>query len=130
MKNGAVNMKGVLTSIECGVLSFVIELLIITIPATLPDLLWMTLMILMPTLVAIYLFKRNTVIHPGYIWVGLPAQYLLFFIFSKKIAAELGINVAGIGGFEYIFFAAIWPFAVTLIQSLSLVVMFRKNKNK
>ena len=122
--------KGVLTSIGCGVLSFMIEFLIISIPAALPDLLWMTLMVLMPTLVAIYLFKRNTVIHPGYIWVGLPVQYLLFFIFSKKIAAELGISLAGAGGFEYIFFAAVWPFAVTLIQLLSLVVMFRKNKNK
>ena len=122
--------KGVLTSIGCGVLSFMIEFLIISMPAALPDLLWMTLMVLMPTLVAIYLFKRNTVIHPGYIWVGLPVQYLLFFIFSKKISAEIGVNIAGIGSFEYIFFATVWPFALTLVQSLSLVVMFRKNKNK
>ena len=84
MKNGAVNMKGVLTSIECGVLSFVIELLIITIPATLPDLLWMTLMILMPTLVAIYLFKRNTVIHPAYLGGVAGTVFAVFHLFQEN----------------------------------------------
>lgn len=124
-------IKGLLISTVCGVLSFFANFVIISQTVALPDPLWMTLMLLIPILIAVCLIKRSTEVHPGHIWVGLPAQYLLFFIFSKQISAELGINlVKGTGGFEYVFFATIWPLVVTLAQFFSLIVLCWKRKRK
>ena len=122
-------IKGLLISTVCGVLSFAANFVIISQTAALPDPLWMALMVLIPILIAVCLMKRYTEVHPRHIWVGLPAQYLLFFIFSKQVSAELGISlVKGAGGFEYVFFATVLPLVVTFAQFLSLTVLKRKRR--
>lgn len=124
-------IKGLLISTVCGVLSFVVNFVIMSQTVALPDPLWVALMLLIPVFIAICLIRRSMEVHPGYIWVGLPAQYLLFFIFSRQISVELGINLdKGTSGFEYVFIATIWPFVVTLTQFLSLMVLNWKRKSR
>ena len=124
-------IKGLLISTVCGVFSFVANFVVISQTAALPDPLWMALMLLIPILIAVCLIKWSAEVHPRYIWAGLPAQYLLFFIFSKQVSAELGIDlVKGTGGFEYVFFAAIWPLVVTFAQFLSLILLCWNRKRK
>lgn len=119
----------------CGLLSFFIEFVAIPLFFStsmflgIPDFIWMALRILMPVAAAVLLIRRIWHIPSGFIWVGLPIQYLLLFFWAKQISGIIGITLDGLGGFEYLFEAAIWPFVATLLQFFVLFCL-EKFENK
>ena len=86
----------------------------------LPDPIWMSLMILIPVLVAIYMLEKKAHIPAGYVWVGLPVQYLILIVFAQPIS-----RIGHWGDWSYIGDAIIWPLSVTVAQFISLVIWRR-----
>ena len=112
----------------CGVLSVLIDFILIPqvisiLPRPLrflllPDPVWMSLMILIPVLVGIYMLERKSHIPARYVWVGLPVQYLILIIFAKPIS-----RIGRWGDWTYIWDAMIWPLSVTAAQFVSLIAL-------
>ena len=84
----------------------------------LPDPIWMSLMILFPVLVAIYMLEKKTHISAGYVWIGLPVQYLILIVFAQPIS-----RIGHWGDWSYIGDAIIWPLSVTVVQFITLIVL-------
>lgn len=84
----------------------------------LPDPVWMSLMILIPVLVAIHMLERKARILARYVWVGLPVQYLILIVFAEPIS-----RIGGWGDWTYIWNAFIWPLSVTVAQFISLIAL-------
>jgi len=113
-----------LVSAACGVLSFLTVFLAVPgLPSPCPDPVWMALDLLVPTALALLLAGRLRPIPAPWLWLGLPVQYILLFLFRTPISRGLGIHLEGLGGFEYLFTAAVWPALVTLIQFLTLLLL-------
>ena len=54
------------------------------------------------------------------LWPGLAVQYALLWQFAQPVARLNGIHLGGLGGFAYLFEAAVWPLGITLLQLLVL----------
>ena len=52
-------------------------------------------------------------VRPRYLWLSLLTQYGLVWVFRRPFAHALGISLKGLGGFEYLLPAAVWPLAAT-----------------
>ena len=112
----------------CGVLSVLIDFILIPqillrLPRflrflLLPDPIWMSLMILIPILVAIHMLEQKVHIPVRYVWVGLPVQYLILIIFAQPIS-----RIGHWGDWSYIGDAIIWPLCVTAAQVVSLLAL-------
>ena len=112
----------------CGVLSVLIDFILIPqillrLPRflrflLLPDPIWMSLMILIPVLVAIYMLEQKAHIPARYVWVGLPVQYLILIVFAEPIS-----RIGHWGDWSYIGDAIIWPLTVTAAQFVSLLAL-------
>ena len=110
----------------CGVLSVLIDFILIPqilsrLPGflrliLLPDPIWISLMILIPVLVGMYMLERKTHIPAGHVWIGLPVQYLILIVFAEPIS-----RIGGWGDWSYIGDAIIWPLCVTAVQFISLI---------
>ena len=117
------------SAVLCGVLSLFADFILIPtvfrIPPMLglPDPIWMSLMILIPVILAPYLLERKTHVPPGYVWFGLPAQYLILIVFAEPISKIRGIGLSGIRVMEYLWEAAVWPLGVTAAQFMALIVL-------
>lgn len=46
-------------------------------------------------------------------------------LFPAAISRRLGMNLGGLGGFEYLFAALVWPLTVTLAQ-FPVLLLFQK----
>jgi len=116
-------------SVRCGALSLFVDFILIPtlfrIPPLLglPDFIWMSLMILIPVLLAVCLLAGKHHVPPGYVWIGLPAQYLILIVFAQPISKILGIGLSGIRVMEYIWEAAVWPLGVTTAQFAALIAL-------
>ena len=112
----------------CGVLSVLIDFILIPqillrLPRflrflLLPDPIWMSLMILIPVLVAIYMLEQKAHIPARYVWVGLPVQYLILIVFAEPIS-----RIGHWGDWSYIGDAIIWPLTVTAAQFVLLLAL-------
>ena len=119
----------------CGVLSVLIDFILIpqvlsSLPRPLrflllPDPVWMSLMILIPVLVGIYMLEKKSHIPAGYVWVGLPVQYLILIIFAKPIS-----RIGSWGDWTDIRDAMIWPLAGTTAQFVSLIALRIRKANR
>lgn len=125
------------SAVLCGVLSLFADFILIPtvfrIPPMLglPDPVWMSLMILIPVILALYLLERKTHVPPGYVWFGLPAQYLILIVFAEPISKIRGIGLSGIRVMEYLWEAAVWPLGVTAAQFAVLIALrFRRTKSR
>lgn len=125
------------SAVLCGVLSLFADFILIPtvfrIPPMLglPDPVWMSLMILIPVILALYLLERKTHVPPGYVWFGLPAQYLILIVFAEPISKIRGIGLSGIRAMEYLWEAAVWPLGVTAAQFAVLIALrFRRTKSR
>ena len=125
------------SAVLCGVLSLFADFILIPtvfrIPPMLglPDPVWMSLMILIPVILALYLLERKTHVPPGYVWFGLPAQYLILIVFAEPISKSRGIGLSGIRVMEYLWEAAVWPLGVTAAQFAVLIALrFRRTKSR
>ena len=113
--------KAVLVSAICGLLSLLTVFLAVpSLPKPCPDPVWMALDILGPVAVAILLMGRS--IPAVWVWLGLPVQYGLLFLFSEPISRLWGMSLEGGGGFAFLFIAGVWPALVTLVQFLALLL--------
>ena len=125
------------SAVLCGALSLFADFILIPtvfrIPPMLglPDPVWMSLMILIPVILALYLLERKTHVPPGYVWFGLPAQYLILIVFAEPISKIRGIGLSGIRVMEYLWEAAVWPLGVTAAQFAVLIALrFRRTKSR
>jgi len=112
----------------CAALSVLIDFILI--PQILPrlprvlrfllltDPVWMSLMIVIPVLVAFYMLEQKARIPAGYVWVGLLVQYLILIVFAEPIS-----RIGSWGDWTYIWDAFIWPLSVTVAQFISLIAL-------
>lgn len=119
-------------AVLCGVLSLFVDFILIpqafTLPPLLglPDPIWMTLMILIPVLLAVYLLERKNHVPSGFVWLGLPVQYLLLIVFAEPIS-----KIGSYDSWTYLWDAAVWPLGATAAQFAALVVLrFRRTKSR
>ena len=120
------------SAVLCGVLSLFADFILIPtvfrIPPMLglPDPIWMSLMFLIPAILALYLLEQKTHVPPGYVWFGLPAQYLILIVFSQPIS-----RIFGSDSWTYLWDAAVWPLGVTAAQFAVLIALrFRRTKSR
>ena len=120
------------SAVLCGVLSLFADFILIPtvfrIPPMLglPDPIWMSLMILIPVILALYLLERKTHVPPGYVWFGLPAQYLILIVFAAPIS-----RIFSSDSWTYLWDAAVWPLGVTAAQFAVLIALrFRRTKSR
>lgn len=120
------------SAVLCGVLSLFADFILIPtvfrIPPMLglPDPIWMSLMILIPVILALYLLERKTHVPPGYVWFGLPAQYLILIVFAAPIS-----RIFSSDSWTYLWDAAVWPLGVTVAQFAVLIALrFRRTKSR
>lgn len=120
------------SAVLCGVLSLFADFILIPtvfrIPPMLglPDPVWMSLMILIPVILALYLLERKTHVPPGYVWFGLPAQYLILIVFAEPIS-----RIFSSDSWTYLWDAAVWPLGVTAAQFAVLIALrFRRTKSR
>lgn len=116
------------SAVLCGVLSVLIDFILIpqmllNLPRflrllLLPDPIWMSLMILIPVLVAIHMLEKKAHVPARYVWAGLPVQYLILIVFAEPIS-----RIGHWGDWTYIWDAMIWPLSVTAAQFVSLIVL-------
>ena len=108
----------------CGVLSVLIDFILIpqifSLPPMLglPDPIWMSMMILLPVLIAIHMLGQKAHLPAGYVWVGLPVQYVILIIFAEPIS-----RIGSWGDWTYIWNAIIWPLSVTAAQFVALIAL-------
>lgn len=111
-------------TVLCGGLSVLVDFILIpqvfSFPPMLglPDPIWMSLMILIPVIIAIRMLEKKVHIPTGYVWVGLPVQYLLLIVFAEPIS-----RIGSWGDWTYIWDAMIWPLSVTAAQFVSLLAL-------
>ena len=120
------------SAVLCGVLSLFADFILIPtvfrIPPMLglPDPIWISLMILIPVILALYLLERKTHVPPGYVWFGLPAQYLILIVFAAPIS-----RIFSSDSWTYLWDAAVWPLGVTVAQFAVLIALrFRRTKSR
>ena len=120
------------SAVLCGVLSLFADFILIPtvfrIPPMLglPDPIWISLMILIPVILAPYLLERKTHVPPGYVWFGLPAQYLILIVFAVPIS-----RIFSSDSWTYLWDAAVWPLGVTAAQFAVLIALrFRRTKSR
>ena len=120
------------SAVLCGVLSLFADFILIPtvfrIPPMLglPDPIWMSLMILIPVILALYLLERKTHVPPGYVWFGLPAQYLILIVFAEPIS-----RIFSSDSWTYLWDAAVWPLGVTAAQFAVLIALrFLRTKSR
>ena len=120
------------SAVLCGVLSLFADFILIPtvfrIPPMLglPDPIWISLMILIPVILAPYLLERKTHVPPGYVWFGLPAQYLILIVFAAPIS-----RIFSSDSWTYLWDAAVWPLGVTAAQFAVLIALrFRRTKSR
>lgn len=122
-------IKPLVISVIGGLLSFLIVFIVVPRFALgVPDALWLTVGALMAIAVPVLLLWGIWRIPPAYIWLGLPVQYAVLFIFRHPISKTLGITMDGLGGLAYLFDAAVYPLVVTAMQFLT-VLFFKKRKS-
>jgi hypothetical protein len=121
------------SSMLCGVLSLVLNFIVLPQVFTLstrlgfpvPDPLWISLMIVIPVIPALCLLERKNSAPPKYVWLGLPAQYLLLIVFAAPLSKSFGSD-----SWTYLWDAAVWPLGVTAAQFAVLTLRFRRRKSR
>lgn len=117
-------------AVICSLISFAISFVLIPrICIGWIDFLWMVLMVVLPVIAAVVLFGMIDYGKPGYIFVGLLIQYALLIAFAAPISDIWGSSIEHtLGWLSYIGSVFPWPFVITLIQYLTVVVV-KKSKN-
>jgi len=121
------------SALLCGVVSLVLDFIVLPQAFTLstrlgfsvPDPLWISLMIVIPVIPALYLLERKNSVPPKYVWLGLPAQYLLLIVFAGPLSKSFSSD-----SWTYLWDAAVWPLGVTAAQFAVLTLRFRLKKSR
>lgn len=85
-------------------------------------------MIVLPVAIAVLLFKKLDHRKLAYIFIGLLIQYVLLIAFAEPISSIWGTSIKHtLAWFSYIGTVFPWPFMITLIQYIS-VLLFKKRQ--
>lgn len=119
-----------LISVICALITFALDFLLIpNICRGWIDFVWMGLMVVLPVVIAVLLFRTVDYRKSGYVFVGLLIQYAVLITFAGPISKLWGSSIEHtLGWFSYIGSVFPWPFIITLIQYLVLLG-FKKSKN-
>ena len=93
------------------------------------DFVWMALMVILPVVIAVLLFRMINYRKPGYIFIGLLIQYVVLIAFAGPVSKLWGSSIEHtLGWFSYIGSVFPWPLVITLIQYV-VIVIIKKSKN-
>ena len=121
--------RGFLVAAVCGLISLLVVFVVVPWLPSMPDPAWIAVDLLAPAALALLLGGFLCPTSALYLWLGLPIQYLLLFLFRGPLAGNLGISLRSLGSFEYFFAAAIWPLGTTLVQFLALFLWEKVVRN-
>jgi len=114
MKKVLDTAKLLLPGLLCGAACFAIAFwLIPTACIGWPDPLWIGCKALLPVGAAWLLLGKQPL---WTLWPGLLVQYTLLWQLAEPTARLNGIALGGLGGFQYLFEAAVWPLGLTFLQ--------------
>ena len=125
--------KNLIITVICALLTFVIDFFFVPkVMRGIPDFIWMGMMVLLPTLLAILLFVRDKEYKQWNLFVGMVIQYVLLIAFASPISQTFGSSIEhALGWFGYIGAAFPWPLVVTIIQFVVLKIIHGvSNKEK
>ena len=110
-------------SVICSLISFAISFVLIPcICIGWIDILWMALMVILPIVIAVMLFRMIDYRKPGCIFIGVLIQYFILIAFAGPVSKLWGSSIEHtLGWFSYIGSVFPWPFVITLIQYLVLL---------
>lgn len=119
-----------IVAVVCALISSVIDFIIIPkFCRGWIDILWMTLMLVLPVVIAVLLFRMIDYRKPGCIFIGLLIQYAILIAFAGPISELWGSSIEHtLGWFSYIGSVFPWPFVITLTQYL-VILGFKKSRN-
>lgn len=119
-------IKDVFVSALWGTASFVfVFFLVPTLFIGMPDAIWISICIAVPVFVALVVFRKY-MIKPVFVISGMLVQFALLVIFSDAVSRKWGMNLTGLGVFEYISLF-VYPVAITVLSWI-LLKLFIKNK--
>ncbi len=110
-----------------GIASFL--LVFFAVPAVFiatPDILWISLCIAVPVIASLVIFIKKH-IRPAFVAVGMLVQFALLVLFRKPVSRNWGINLQGLGAFEYISLF-VYPIVITVLSWLILKIFTRNKK--
>ncbi len=117
-------------AIFCGVLCFIIDFLIIPKIYGVEDIIWGTLMVIVPVVPAVLLFEKLKQCHLRCVFLSAFVQYVLLWVFVRPLSKYLGCSIEfALGDFEYIGMVFCWPIAGALAQ-LVVIALMRYLKKK
>jgi len=111
----------------CGVLSVFCVFILIprmrsprVIGFSVPDPIWISLMIVTPVAIAIYLLEQKAHIPARYVWLGTLVQFLILIVFAGPISK---LSPLASDEWTYIGAVLVWPLGVTAAQFVSLIAL-------
>lgn len=114
-------------AVLCGVLSVFCVFILIprmcsprVIGFSVPDPIWISLMIVIPVVIAIYLLEQKTHIPARYVWLGTLVQFLILIVFAGPISK---LSPLSSDDWTYIGAVMLWPLSVTAAQFVSLIAL-------
>lgn len=118
-------MKSALRTALCSLTTF--ALVFYLIPALLargiPDILWMTLEIILPAILAALMLKN---VRPTWIFLNLPIHYGLLILLAAPLSRFWGSPIdRSLGWFSYIGSTFFWPIVLTIVQFVVLWIRKR-----
>lgn len=124
-------LNPVIVAAVCALISSVIDFIIIpNLCRGWIDLVWMALMVILPVVIAVLLFRMIDYRKPGCIFIGLLIQYAVLITFAGPISILWGSSIKStLGWLSYMGSVFPWPFVTTLIQYL-VILGFRKSNNQ
>lgn len=110
----------------CSLISFALVFYVIPVffAKGTEDVLWMSLMVVLPALVAVVMLER---VRPVWVFLGLPIHYALLFLLAPPLSRLWGSSIEHpLGWASYIGSTFVWPLVVTTVQFFALRI--RKNR--
>ena len=117
-------------AVMCSLISAVTDFLIIpNICRGWIDFVWMALMVILPVVIAVLLFRMIDYRKPGYVFIFFLLHYALLIAFAGPISKLWGSSIEHtLGWFSYIGSVFPWPLVITLIQYV-VIMIIKKSKN-
>ena len=120
--------NGVIRAAECGVISFLCSFIMIPILfGGTPDVFWITMLILVPSILGVALFWKTERYVLAYVILSALIQYGLLFVLAGPVSNLWGMPITRtLGWLEYIGATFMFPAIVGAIQWGVLTFVFKK----
>lgn len=116
--------NNILCGICWGIISFV--LVFFAIPKSgIADFIWISLCVILPVLLAVFMFRKIFFSPPVYIFVGFVTQIMGLVLCRDVVAHIWSIRLSGLGRFEYMGLF-IYPVVTTVLSYIVLKIINKK----